>query len=442
MKKRFLYISIAVVALAIVIVATKFTKSSDNETELYAQVKRGKFEVIVSTTGELQSANSENIQGPSGLGNRDLRIREIKIQDLIAEGTVVDSGDYVASLDRSEVMVKLKDVEDELEKVQSQYVKTQLDTTIKLRDLRDDIISKRYQAEEAKIKLEQSKYEPPATIRQAEIELEKIQRSLNQAKKNYKLKVKQAVADMREVEINKDKQMRKRDKMLALINEFTIFAPKKGMVIYSKEWGGKKRKVGSTINPWDLTVATLPDLSQMISKTYVNEIDISKVRKGQKVKIGVDAFPDKEYNGIVKEVANVGEQLPNTDSKVFEVVVRVDGTDAILRPGMTTSNTIIISEADNVMFLPIESVNKTDSLSFVYTRSGKKQIVIIGQANENHVVIKEGLKVNDKVLLSEPDNPKRYDMIGLELYNKSNKKDKQANANSGGKDINGKKANK
>jgi HlyD family secretion protein len=73
--------------------------------------------------------------------------------------------------------------------------------------------------------------------------------------------------------------------------------PKSGMVIYHREWNGSRRTVGSSISPWDLTVATLPDLSSMMSRTYVNEIDVSKVKAGQDVRIGVDAFPERQYTG-------------------------------------------------------------------------------------------------------------------------------------------------
>ena len=115
------------------------------------------------------------------------------------------------------------------------------------------------------------------------------------------------------------------------------------MVIYKKEWRGNKRKVGSTINPMDRVVATLPDLTSMISKTYVNEIDVSKMKPGQKVNITIDAFPKKAFTGTVSFVANIGEKLPNTNDKVFEVQIRVDGSDPALRPSMTTGNKIIIT---------------------------------------------------------------------------------------------------
>src|SRR5659263_255205 len=145
------------------------------------------------------------------------------------------------------------------------------------------------------------------------------------------------------------------------------------MVIYKREWNGAKRKVGSEISPWDPVVATLPDMASMISKTYVNEIDVSKVKSGQKVEIMVDAFPEKSYTGMVTTVANIGEQLPNADAKVFEVLINVDGSDPILRPSMTTGNKIITKTISNVVFIPLESVQAgTDSIPFVYLKNRDK----------------------------------------------------------------------
>ncbi|MCD6201727.1 MAG: efflux RND transporter periplasmic adaptor subunit [Bacteroidales bacterium] len=383
--------------------------------QLYTQVKRGKFEVLVMVTGELQAEHSVRIMAPTELRSRNLRFSQIKIQDLIPEGTVVDSGDYVALLDRSDASNRLKDMLDELEQYQSSLMKTRLDTTMQLRGLRDQLINLQYAVEEAQITLEQSKFEPPATIRQAKINLDKAERALDQARKNYFLKVKQAEADMKQAEFNLRKQQRRVQEMENVISKFEIHAPASGMVIYQKEWGGQKRKVGSMISPWDLTVATLPDMSSMISKTYVNEIDISKVEKGQKVRIGVDAFPEKKYTGVVYEVANIGEQLPNTDAKVFEVNIKVDGSDPILRPAMTTSNQIITASFDSVLSIPLEAVFVADSIPYVFKKNGVKQVVILGPENENEVIVEQGLKEGDKILLSMPESSEKYSLAGEEL---------------------------
>ncbi|MDX2443813.1 MAG: efflux RND transporter periplasmic adaptor subunit [Bacteroidales bacterium] len=425
--KKTIIITLSVVALAIIglVVFGKLTATEDL-TQLEVEAGSGKFEVLVSVTGELQAESSQEITGPTELRtSRGHRFSQIKIQDLIPEGTVVDSGDYVALLDRSDVTNRVKDLEDELEKKETALMTTRLDTTMQLRNLRDELVNLNYNMEEAEITLDQSRYESPAVIRQAQISLDKSERAYEQAKKNYKLRIRQAQADMRNAEINLSKDRRSYEDMTKIISKFQIHAPSGGMVIYKKEWGGQKRKVGSMISPWDLTVATLPDLSSMISKTYVNEIDVSKLEPGQKVRIGVDAFPEKKYEGRVFEVANIGEQLPNTDAKVFEVSIKIEGNDPILRPAMTTSNQIITSTFEDVVFIPLETIHVEDSIPIVYLKNGSKQVVILGESNENEVIVEQGLNPGEKVLLSLPDELEKYKLIGEDLIPIIKEREKQ-----------------
>lgn len=404
------------VLVAIILAFTFFGSSDKNKAApQFTKVVQGKFEILVNVTGELKAQNSEDITAPTELRGRSFRISEVKIQDLIPEGTVVDSGAYVATLDRSALSNQLKSTEDELEKSQQAYLKVQLDTTLQLRELRNTLINLKFDMEEKKIVLEQSKYEPPATQRQAQINLDKSEREYRQASHNYNLKREQAEASMKEVAINLERQRRERQDMLDVLSKFVIRAPKPGMVIYYREWGGTKRKVGSSVSPWDLTVATLPDLSVMNSKTYVNEIDISKVKKNQSVRITVDAFPEKKFTGEVIEVANIGEQLPNTDAKVFEVVIRVNEYDPILRPSMTTGNQIITNVYDSVMYIPLEALHADDSVSYVFTKKGKKQVVVPGDMNENYIIVEQGLSVGDEIYISMPEKPEKFEMIGKEL---------------------------
>ena len=227
---------------------------------------------------------------------------------------------------------------------------------------------------------------------------------------------------MREAEINLARDRRSKNEMEAVMKEFDIMAPASGMVIYKKDWNGQKRTAGSEINTWDLAVATLPDLSAMISMTYVNEIDISKLNEGQEVKIGVDAFPEKRFTGEVIEVANIGQQLPNTDAKVFEVRIALNERDTILRPSMTTSNEVITNVLDSVMFVPLEAVHANDSLTFVYTRGGKKQIVVLGESNENNIIVEMGLNKGDRLYLSVPTDPESMEYTGLALMEEIEKR--------------------
>jgi hypothetical protein len=157
----------------------------------------------------------------------------------------------------------------------------------------------------------------------------------------------------------------------------------------------------------------------MISKTYVNEIDISKISVGQEVAIGVDAFPEKQYTGKVTEVANVGEQLPNSDAKVFEVIVLLQESDTTLRPAMTTVTQIRTNTYDNVKFIPLEALHSSDSLSFVYLTSDKvRQIIDLGEANENFIIVNEGLEAGNEVFLTVPEGGDKWEIKGWDIYEK------------------------
>lgn len=378
------------------------------------QVMRGDFVVSVFTSGELEAKNSENILGPSGL--RNVGLWNVEIAEMVPEGTVVRRGDWVATLDRTEISNRLQDRETELERLETNFTQTVLDTTLELRSARDELVNLKFNLEEARITLEQSRFEPPSTIRQAEINLERLERSYEQALHNYELRTQKAIARMQDVNTNLNQVRRRYQSLLDVLEEFVITAPQDGMVIYRRNWDGSKITVGSQISTWDNTVATLPDFSIMMSRTYVNEIDISRVKVNQFAEVVVDAFPEKRFTGIVTNVANVGEQRPNQDARVFEVRIQINESDTILRPAMTTKNTIITHTEQDVLFVPIESIHANDSISWVYRQIQNRfvrQQIATGIRNENQIIIAAGLEEGDIVLMNTPPDPETLRLIPL-----------------------------
>ncbi|PKP49173.1 MAG: RND transporter [Bacteroidetes bacterium HGW-Bacteroidetes-11] len=400
--RKFWYI-ITITIIAIAASWYYFSNGRQKGPSVTSKVEFGNFSINVTTSGELEAKNSENILGPPGL--REVRIWQVQISDIIPEGSIVDSGQYIATLDRTEITNRMKDLESELEKLESQFIKTKLDTSMDMRAAREELINLKYALEERQITVDQSIYEPPATQRQAKIELEKSQRAYEQAEKNYKLRSDKNNANMQEVYASYSQAQRRLEQIRDVLKGFTVTAPKPGMLIYKRNWDGSKMGIGATMSSWENVVATLPNLTEMMSKTYVNEIDISKIKIGQKVEIGVDAFPEMKYSGEVTEVANIGEQMRNSNAKVFEVKIRVHEFDSILRPAMTTKNIIITSIIPDVLYLPIECVHTADTISFVYRVSGQvRQQIKTGVSNENQIIVKEGLKQGDEVYLSPPEN--------------------------------------
>ncbi|NLN30179.1 MAG: HlyD family efflux transporter periplasmic adaptor subunit [Bacteroidales bacterium] len=429
MRRTIIITGIVVVIVVVGLIIFNNVISRQHEVSQFTMAKKGLFEIAISNAGELFAENSFDIMGPEiqqsqpqrggggrGGGHSRMRVTSFKIQDLIPEGTLVKKGDYVAQLDRTDYANTLQDQLDNLTTLQANLDMKVLDTAVTLTNLRDEIKNQIYVVEEAKIILAESRYEPPATIRQAEIRLNKAERALEQLRKSYDLRYAQSLTDIRKTQqdlVNGQELVRTLQEFLA---QFTITAPSDGIIIYKQEWNGTKRKTGSTVNPFDRVIATLPDLSSMLSKIYVSEIEINKVKNGQKVVVTVDALPGKSFAGTVTSVANVGEVLPNSDAKMFEVLISIDNTGNSLRPAMTTWNRIITKSIDDAIFIPTECVyTGADSIPYVYKRNKTRQIVILGDMNERDIVVKEGLEPGTPIYIIPPENSSNFRLTGEHL---------------------------
>ncbi|HEX3158741.1 MAG TPA: HlyD family efflux transporter periplasmic adaptor subunit [Gemmatimonadaceae bacterium] len=379
--------------------------AADAGATLVTRVKQGDFRVVVTTTGELRARKFVQIQGPANA--QQAEVWQMKISTMVPEGTVVKEGDVVAELDRAPVATKAAEFALAVQKAEAQHTQAQLDSTLSLAQAREDIRNLEFALEEKRLAREQAAYEAPTVRRQAEIDHERAQRQLEQSRVNYQTKRQQAVAKMSEVGADLARQRNKLSVVQGVMQEFTIRAPAPGMVIYVREWNGRKKGVGSQVSAWEPTVATLPDLMQMESVTYVNEIDVRRLGVGLPVAISLDAESSKRLTGKVVSVANVGEQRPNADAKVFEVKIALAGSDTTLRPGMTTSNGVETAVIPNALFIPLEAVTNEGAQAFVYKRRGGgvvRQQIETGMMNDNEVVVLRGLAKDDEVLLAPPAN--------------------------------------
>ncbi len=424
-RKRIILFSgiILIVLISIVL----FSSNEDHEPIITAKVERGTFEIRIFSSGQLESENSENIDAPAKMKDQNLRIYELSITDLIEEGTLVDSGEYVATLDHTVVEEQLKSVQDEMEKTFTEFQDAKIDSNLTLSNQRDQIVNSALDLTEKKIDMDQSIYESPAIQKKGKMDYDKAERRYEQEKKSLQLKQQQQANNVNRKFINY-RQLQEREKGLQeLFNSLVIYAPKAGILTYMKYPWGEIVSVGSRISSYRGTIAKIPDMSNLVSRTFINEVDISKIKKNQKVEIGIDAFPDKKLTGEVISLANVGQAMPNSDAKVFEVKIKIFDKDSDLKPAMTTSNVIFGGTYNDTLFIPSDAVFRDDSLQFVYVkkRGIKKQIVSLGDQNENFILVKEGLNEGDDICLVEPPNASELKFEGLDIYNKIKKQEEE-----------------
>lgn len=110
--------------------------------------------------------------------------------------------------------------------------------------------------------------------------------------------------------------------------------------------------------------------------------------------------------------------MPKSDAKVFEVKIRVFDFDPLLKPAMTTSNTIVTGYYNDKLIIPSDVVYTNDTLKYVYLKKKDivRQIVDLGSENENYTIVNKGLAEGDQVIYTEPEKPEDIQTIGWEIY--------------------------
>ncbi len=238
MNKRYLIIGGVVLAIALVSWFV-WGRKTQQDKEIIVPVSKGNFMISVNGTGELKARNQTDILAPSEL--RQLGIYQIKLSNLVDEGTKVKAGDVVAMLDPTELQNKINEASLNVQKKESEFKQAQLDTTLTLRDAREEMVNLRFQLIEKKLIKEQSIYEAPAVIKQVDLDYEKTLRSVEQKEENYKTKAAQAITKMQIINSDLSKERNKLNDLLSTLGHLNIQAPLDGMVIYDRDWDGKRR---------------------------------------------------------------------------------------------------------------------------------------------------------------------------------------------------------
>jgi multidrug efflux pump subunit AcrA (membrane-fusion protein) len=379
-------------------------------------VKNGPIESTVTVTGELKAEKAVDILIPEVSFNEEVDIWAMKILSLVEEGKIVEKGEQVALLEPTEVEENLATVNEKLNELYTLVEDAKIDSTLELAGQRETIQKEKDLVLDTQIKVEQSSFESKAVQRQTQIELEKAERSLSKAQRDLITQTQKHKTKIARNQAKVDRLEYKKALLEKLRAELAIKSPAKGMIIYGTGYDGQKVKVGSRVGRWMPLIATLPDLSTLISEMHVKEIDIAKIRVGQKVNISIDAFPKKTFTGQIINIANIGQKIPGEFQNGFKVQVKLDEYKEVLLPNMTTSNAIVTNSKSQALYIEKSAVMGNDTMRFVYKKNGlsvTKQEVVLGIENEDYFEILEGLKEKDLVLTVAPDNEKELDTLRL-----------------------------
>lgn len=405
MHKNKKYLIVAGLAV-LVAVAFFFVFRVSPESDQTCRVKKGSLESVINSKGEVKGEKYTEINLPPEICNQELRVYQLKIVDVILEGKAVKKGDYIAKVDESQIVNMMRNQVLDKEKTDADLRNAILDSTVTLSNRRQNIINALLDLEYQKIDLEQSKYESEAYQRKTQMSYKKAEMQVDKIKRDYLLERNRLKIQVGRHQERVDRLQKQIDSYQKAIAATTIRTPEDGIVMFAKDYSGKPYGKDTEINIWRPLIATLPDMSMVITETYVKEIDIAKIHLNDSVRITIDALPDKVFDGNVIKIATIGEDHKDFDMKAFKVVIRFEKSDKDLKPGMTSNNDIIINKVRDQLLIPVQAVFRKNGQKMVYLKNNgiitEQVIESIGE-NDQFIAVSKELKEGDILLLYQPD---------------------------------------
>ena len=354
--------------------------------------------VELNSPGALRATSVQNFGGPPGFGD----YWQFQIVSLVAEGNNVKKGDLLIGFDAQKINQDLQQVQNELEQASKELEKTKVQIDLE----QGDLAAKLAEAENkyANLKLKQSPF--PELARSNDIEVDKLaleeaRREVESLKEWMDWQKKSSEATYRIIESKKARAELKVAEIKRALENFQVKADRDGVAVYKLKWNGERFQVGE--NVWTgQPIIEIPDLNTIVAEAFIPEVDIGKLKLGQRAEVAIDALPGKTYTGHVagmgRLVHSKSWDIPN---RILEAQIALDQLDTgVMRPAMSIKVKIETAMLTDVLAVPLRAVHQTADGWLVKLRADGRwhdRAVKLGASNSTDVVVAEGLKAGDRI---------------------------------------------
>jgi HlyD family secretion protein len=340
----------------------------------------------------------------------DLKVSKLELHKLVEGDGPLQLAQYKNDLDKTrEEYDKYQAYISDLNKLQAQGFTNPTELSLAQKKVKE--LGEAYQTNLKRYE-SYKKYVLPTLVETARAKVDKAGTDIQQIKKGTAFKVARADSALAEVQGKLETAEAALQEALAELKKTTIRPPFGGIaILYETFRDGQKRtpRVGDRV--WqNQPLLYLPDISTMIVKTQIREIDLHKIAIGQPCSVHVDAYPDTLFPGKVTNIGMLAAERfeGGIGEKYFQLTVTLSQEDSRLRPGMTARVTIEAGNAVKVLFVPIQAIFNDGSETFCYLAKNHeifwKKKVVTGRQNEDLVEIVSGLQKGDMVSLLRPSS--------------------------------------
>jgi multidrug efflux pump subunit AcrA (membrane-fusion protein) len=369
-----------------------------------AKVTRGPLQRTMRLTGVTSARDFVNIVAPQLRGPETGSA--LVLLKLVKPGAFVKKGELIAEIDGQSTADHVDDVADYIRQADADINKRKSEQQIELETLQQTL-------RQAKSDMEKARLDAKTTPLLTDIERELLQLNAEQTAARYQGLLKTVAdqkaayaAEIRILELTKERQTRHHDRHAKDLRTFTIYAPMNGLAVMQQIWrGGEYGQVqeGDQIGVGQLFMKVVnPNSMQVEAKA--NQAVSSELRIGQKVKVHLDAFPGLELPGHVYSIGALASANFGQSPYVRNVPVNilVDQSDPKLIPDLSASGDVLIDEAQDVLSIPLTAVREENGKATVSLRQGDTfldRAVTLGMRNNDSVTVLSGLQAGEEVKL-------------------------------------------
>lgn len=295
------------------------------------EIKASKQEFIISAPAELISLDEATI-GPPNIR----QMWQYKIEYLARENSIVKKGDVLARFDGQRLKDELITRSSQLAAAKKEAEKQTLIDEAKQQDLELALAEAKKDEEIARRKVEITDVSRSQIEKQKQLAEFKIATEVhNQAKQRLK-QHSVSVEARRKVQNAKIQNRQSRvNEINDSLAKLALISPKAGIVLYIPDGNDDKPAVGDTVY-MGRSLLKIPSLNEIAVQAEFDESYISKVSIGQPVKVTLDAFPERSFQGVIEDLGKTFRQKSQRNPKVvFDAYISLNKLDTdIMRPGM------------------------------------------------------------------------------------------------------------
>jgi HlyD family secretion protein len=372
-------------------------------------VKRGNFRHTIRLNGGVRAVESYSVLAPR-LSGQMMGTGNMVITAIVRNGVSVRKGDILVEFDRQNQEKNILDRQAENDGLAQQIRRKQADQLAARITDETELKSAEVDIRIAQVEMRKNDVIPAYQAEINNANLAEAEAQLKQVKETFALKRQAETADLRILEIQRDRAKRAMEYAQGNVEKMTIRSPMNGLVVLTPLSKGTRMvdpQEGDEVRTGgNVMLVVNPSAMQVLAR--VNQVDIEKVRVGQSAEIRLDAYPDLIFPGKVENISAI--VIPGSGSKRirhFSATVSIRGANPRLLPDLTASVDIPVRSLDNVLMLPRNAIireNGQAAVDVISNGKSERRPVKIGPMNDYDAVIESGLQEGAVVLRTLPAN--------------------------------------